>query len=354
MKKTILIFLLLLCIMIPKNVFAFNDTSRSSIVMDIDSGRILYQKNANEKRLVASITKIMTATIALEKGNLNDVFVAGDEVLKMYGTNIYLEKGEEMKLQDLLYGLLLRSGNDAAVVIANNICSNEKEFVKLMNKKALEIGMTGTTYMNSHGLDEETKNYSTAHDMALLSSYIYRTSKEYRKITKTYKYEVQSNNKSYLWYNRNKFLKQYDYATGGKNGYTPSAGKTLVTTAEKYGLRLTAVTLKDANQYETHANLYDYLFEKYKGYTIVDKNNFEIKNNFYKDNLYLKKSFKYPLMEEEKSKIKTIVELNKIKNYKNGTKVGVVNILLDNDKIGSVSVYIKKKAQKKKKFLFSS
>ena len=87
---------------------------------------------------------------------------------------------------------------DAAVVIANNICSNEKEFVKLMNKKALEIGMTGTTYMNSHGLDEETKNYSTAHDMALLSSYIYRTSKEYRKITKTYKYEVQSNNKSYL------------------------------------------------------------------------------------------------------------------------------------------------------------
>jgi serine-type D-Ala-D-Ala carboxypeptidase len=239
-------------------------------------------------------------------------------------------------------------------VIANNICSNEKEFVKLMNKKALEIGMTGTTYMNSHGLDEETKNYSTAHDMALLSSYIYRTSKEYRKITKTYKYEVQSNNKSYLWYNRNKFLKQYDYATGGKNGYTPSAGKTLVTTAEKYGLRLTAVTLKDANQYETHANLYDYLFEKYKSYTIVDKDNFEIKNNFYKDNLYLKKSFKYPLMEEEKSKIKTIVELNKIKNYKNGTKVGVVNVLLDNDKIGSVSVYIKKKAQKKKKFLFSS
>ena len=202
--------------------------------------------------------KIMTATIALEKGNLNDVFVAGDEVLKMYGTNIYLEKGEEMKLQDLLYGLLLRSVNDAAVVIANNICSNEIEFVKLMNKKALEIGMTGTTYMNSHGLDEETKNYSTAHDMAILSSYIFRTSKEYRKITKTYKYEVQSNNKSYLWYNRNKFLKQYDYATGGKNGYTPSAGKTLVTTAEKYGLRLTAVTLKDANQYETHANLYDY------------------------------------------------------------------------------------------------
>lgn len=82
--------------------------------MDIDSGRILYQKNANEKRLVASITKIMTATIALEKGNLNDVFVAGDEVFKMYGTNIYLEKGEEMKLQDLLYGLLLRSGNELA------------------------------------------------------------------------------------------------------------------------------------------------------------------------------------------------------------------------------------------------
>lgn len=352
MKKFFVVFLFVV-FLIPSGVFALSDTSRSSIVMDIDSGRILYQKNANERRLIASITKIMTATIALENGNLDEVYEAGDEVLKMYGTNIYLEHGEEMKLRDLLYGLILRSGNDAAVVIANNVCKSEKEFVKLMNRKAQELGMNKTEFNNSHGLDEETKNYSTAYDMALVSSYIYKTSKEYRKITNTYKYQVSSNNKSYLWYNRNKFLKQYKYATGGKNGYTPSAGKTLVTTAIKDGLRLTAVTLKDSDQYTTHQELYEYIFNKYKSYTIIDKDKFNIDDEFYKDELYLKKSFKYPLSEEEISKIKTVVKLNKLKKYDNGDQVGVVNINLADKEIGQVPVYIKK-AKEKRKGLFSS
>lgn len=354
MKRfNILLIIILGFILVPHKVLALNDTSRSSIVMDIDSGRVLYQKNAHEQRLIASITKIMTATIALEKGNLDDIYTAGDEVLKMYGTNIYLELGEEMKLRDLLYGLLLRSGNDAAVVIANNISKSEEDFVKLMNEKAFKLGMNNTKFSNSHGLDEETKNYSTAYDMALLSSYIYKSSSEYRKITKTYKYEVSTNNKSYLWYNRNKILTQYKYATGGKNGYTPSAGKTLVTTAKKDGLRLTAVTLKDSNQYDTHTDLYEYIFDKYKSYTIIDKDNFDIDDNYYKDELYLKKSFKYPLMESEKEKVKTIVKLNKVKHYKNNDVVGVINIYLDDEEIGSILVYVRKKETEKKGF-FSS
>lgn len=352
-KSCILLIVLFGIVFFPHKVNALNDSARSSIVMDIDSGRVLYQKNAHEQRLIASITKIMTATIALEKGDLDDIYTAGDEVLKMYGTNIYLELGEEMKLKDLLYGLLLRSGNDAAVVIANNISKSEEKFVKLMNEKAFKLGMNNTKFSNSHGLDEETKNYSTAYDMALLSSYIYKNFSEYRKITKTYKYEVSTNNKSYLWYNRNKILTQYKYATGGKNGYTPSAGKTLVTTAEKDGLRLTIVTLKDSNQYDTHIDLYEYLFDKYKSYTIVDKDNFNIDDNYYKDELYLKKSFKYPLMESEKEKVKTIVKLNKVKNYKNNDVVGVISIYLDDKEIGNVSVYVRKKKTEKKGFLSS-
>ena len=163
--KKILVFLIIF--LIPLNIYA-KDTATSSIAIDIDSGRILYEKNADEKRLIASITKIMTCIIALENGNLEKDIKAGEEILKMYGTSIYLELNEKMKLIDLLYGLMLRSGNDAAVVIAKEIAGSEEKFVEMMNKKAKELGMNNTKFSNSHGLDEETKNYSTARDMAKL------------------------------------------------------------------------------------------------------------------------------------------------------------------------------------------
>ena len=340
---------LFLFLLFPFNVLAFNDTAKSTVVMDIDSGRVLYQKNMNEKRLIASITKIMTATIALENGNLDDIYKVGEEVLSMYGTNIYLEVGEEMKLKDLLYGLILRSGNDSSVVIANNVCKNEEEFVKKMNSKAKIIGMKNTIFNNPHGLDEKTMNYSTAYDMALLSSYIYKKSSVYRKIISTYKYEVNSNNKSYLWYNRNKFLKLYKFATGGKTGYTPAAGKTLVSTSEKDGLRLTIVSLNDPNHYENHINLYENIYDKYKSYTILDKDKFSIGKELY-DDVYIKESFKYPLTEEEKDNIKTLVKIYKLSNYKNKEKVGVVDIYLNNKLIGERDIFVKTKKEKKSFF----
>ena len=328
-------------LLFPIKVNAEMDSATSSIVMDMDSGRILYSNNKDEKRLIASITKIMTAAIALEKGKLTDKYTAGEEILEMYGTSIYLEYKEKMSLKDLLYGLMLRSGNDAAVVIANNISKDEESFVKLMNKKAKKLGMTNTTFSNSHGLDEVTQNYSTAYDMALLSSYAYTTFKEYREITGTYKYSAQTKNKSYLWYNRNKLLNSYEYCTGGKNGYTPSAGRTLVTTATKDNLNLTVVTLNDGGEYQTHKNLYEYSFEKYKKYKILDKNNFGISKSFFKDELYIKKSFYYPLAEDEIDKIKTVVKITKKTRYKNNEKVGRVEIYLSDKKINTVDVYAK-------------
>lgn len=340
MKKYVIF--LFIVFLIPNSVFAKMDTSKSSIVMDIDSGRILYKNNIDEKKLIASTTKIMTAVIALEKGKLTDIYTAKDEILEMYGTSIYLEYNEKMSLNDLLYGLLLRSGNDAAVVIANNISKDEKAFVKLMNNKAKKIGMNNTTFSNSHGLDEVTKNYSTAYDMALLSKYAYKNFEAYRKITKTKKYEAQTKNKSYLWINRNKLLNSYEYCTGGKNGYTPSAGRTLVTTAEKDNLRLTVVTLDDSNEYETHKNLYEYIYSKYKKYKIIDKDNFSINKEFFKDELYLKDDFSYLLKKDELDKIKTIVKITKIRGYRNNSQVGVIDIYLENKKIGEVKIYVKK------------
>lgn len=302
------------------------------VVMDLDSGRILYENNAHEKRLIASITKIMTAVVVIENEKLDKKLTVGEEVLKSYGTNTYIEVGEKITVKDLLYGLLMRSGNDAAMTLSSNISKDGKDFVTLMNKKASEIGMQDTIYENPHGLDEETKNYSTAYDMALLSKYAY-SNKIYRTITRTKKYSTSTNVKSYTWYNRNKLLSTYKYCTGGKNGYTPSAGKTLVTTASKNNLNLTVVTLNDPNIYESHESLYEYYFSKYKKYTIINPKTFK-----YKD-YYVKDSFNYPIMEEEKTKLNTKVDESNKK----------VNIYLDNKKIGSIDLY---KQTKKKRGLF--
>ena len=266
----------------------------------------------------------------------------------MYGTNIYIEVGEKMTIKDLLYGLLLRSGNDAATTLATNVSKTEKDFVKLMNKKAKEIGMKNSIFENPHGLDEETQNYSTAYDMALLSKYAYQN-KKYRKITGTTKYETKTDNKSYLWYNRNKLLTNYKYCTGGKNGYTPSAGKTLVTTASKNNLELTIVTLNDPNEYETHKSLYEKIYDKYKNYKIVDKNNFSIDKSFYDKKIYLKDSFYYPLTNEEINNIKTVVEIKN--SNSNRPKIGKVKIYLSNKKIGELPIYTKQKEKENKSLL---
>ena len=349
MKKVLVILLLFL---IPLNVFCKEDTfdtAKSSIVMDLDSGRVLYENNADEERLIASITKIMTCIIAIEKGDLDSEVEAGDEILKMYGTSIYLELNEKMKLIDLLYGLMLRSGNDASVVIAKEVAGSVDEFVKMMNEKAKEIGMTNTTFSNPHGLDEETKNYSTARDMAKLSRYAYKN-KTYRKIIGTEEYRVKTDNKSYLWYNRMKLLGDYKYCTGGKNGYTPSAGKTLVTTHKKGDLKITVVTLYDNDEYNNHERLAEYAFNNYSNYYIVDKNDFDlvIDDNKY----YVNESFSYPLTESEKDNVKVLASID---DSLNSDKVGNINISLNNKTIKKIPLYIKEEKKKENFFtkLFS-
>lgn len=339
-KYTIIIMTFLFVFPLKIMAMQVQDTSKSSIVMDLNSGRILYQKNSNQQRLIASTTKIMTAIIAIENADINKKVVVGNEVLSMYGTNIYIEVGEKIKIIDLLYGLLLRSGNDASETLAAAVSGSEKKFVELMNAKAKEIGMSNTIFKNPHGLDEVTQNYSTAADMAILSRYASKN-KTYRKIVSTSKKTVSTGKKTYLWYNRNKLLNNYEYCTGGKNGYTPSAGKTLVTTAKKDDLNLTIVTLHDPNEYQTHQSLYEFIFSKYKAYTIVDKNNFYIDKNFYDGNIYIKKSFVYPLTVEELDKISTKVELLKKSKSSTKSKVGKIIISLDNKKIGTIPIYRK-------------
>lgn len=344
-KKILLILIITLSLTIPLPINALKNISAPTVAIDNNRGRILYENRAHEKRLIASTTKILTAIVVLENNDLNKKVTVGNEVLKMYGTSIYLQVGEKMKVEDLLYGLLLRSGNDAAVVLATATSGSEENFVKLMNKKAKEIGMNDSTFANSHGLDEETKNYSTAYDMALLSKYASKN-KTYQKIVATKKYELSTGTKTYLWYNRNKLLSNYEFCTGGKNGYTPSAGKTLVTTAKKDNLNISIVTLNDGDEYTTHQELYEYLFENYKNYKIIDKNIFNSTKSYTDENLYIKKSFSYPLTPKETDQIKTLISINN----QNKNKVGEISIYLKDDKIGSLDIY-KNKQKKKETFL---
>ena len=345
MLRKVCSFILIYIIFICTDSYAL-DTSKSSIVMDMTTGRVLYEKKSNDKRLIASTTKIMTAILAIENSDIKTKVTVGKEILNMYGTNIYLELEEEITIEDLLYGLILRSGNDAAIVLATHIGKTEENFVRMMNEKAKELGMENTIFQNPHGLDDYTENYSTAYDMALLSSYASQN-KVYQKITKTKKYKTSTQNKSYTWNNRNKLLSTYRYCTGGKNGYTPKAGRTLVTTATKDNIKLTIITLNDPNEYDTHQYLYKKMYSKYKLYKLIDKNNYQISKDIYKNNYQISNDFSYLLSEEERKNVKIDVIIDKQENTQ---IIGYLKITLNDKIIGIVDIY--ENTQKKEEMNF--
>ena len=329
MKKYVLFFLFLF--FIPISSYAY---SRSTVVMDIDSGRVLYSKNASERRLIASTTKMMTAIIVLENCNIDKEVTVGDEVLSMYGTNIYIKPGEVLKIKDLLYGLMLRSGNDAAITLAVHTLG-EDIFIQRMNDKAKKLGMNHTVFENPHGLDDDSKNYSTAYDMALLGRYAFQNP-EFRKIVSTKKYATKTSLKSYIWYNRMSLLNRYEYCIGGKNGYTPRAGKSLVSYAKKGNVTLMIVTLDNDNIYEMHRQLYETYFFKYKKYVILNPRSFDVNSNIIQGHYYLKESFEYLLSDDEIENVNTLIEFYPITKEK---KAGLVHVKLNDEEIGLVDIY---------------
>ncbi|MBR3116312.1 MAG: D-alanyl-D-alanine carboxypeptidase [Bacilli bacterium] len=306
MKK---LFLLLLIFILVPSVKAISIPSKSAILIDQESGRVLYSKNINEKGLIASTTKIMTAVLAIESGKLDDIVTVDDSVLESYGSGIYIKPGENISLRDLVYGLLLRSGNDAAIMIETYL-GGHTHFIDLMNKKAKELGMKNTTFENSSGLDESgEENYSTVYDMALLMKYACNIP-DFREIDSTKSYEVETNKNYYSWTNKNKLLFMYKYANGGKTGYTKKAKRTLVTSASKDDVNLIAVTFVDSDDFNTHKKLYEYGFSTYKKYLIINKNNLKIKGY----GAYVKNNYYYLLKEGEYKNITTKAIINKKDN----------------------------------------
>lgn len=283
----------------------------------------------------------MTCILALENKNIEDIVIVDDSINKSYGSGIYISVGEKISLLDLLYGLMLRSGNDAAIMISTYVSGSEEEFVKLMNQKAKEIGMKNTIFYNSSGLDNTTRgNLSTAYDMALLTRYAMQN-EQYRNIVKTKEYTVKTNLKTYVWHNKNKLL-QYDYITGGKTGYTKKAKRTLVSTASKNNLNLIVVTIKDSDDWNTHKSLYEEAFDTYKLYKIIDKDNFSVIGDTYYDDLYIKNDIKVILKQDETKSLISHIKLEKVNNYQNNQKVGVNYIYLGDTLIHQEDIYAKK------------
>lgn len=353
MKKVLVLILSFL--IIPLKVSAIS--ASNAVVMDLNSGRVLYNLNGDEKRLIASITKIMTSLITIMYSDLNKIVVVDEEILKAYGSSVYLEVGEEIKLKDLLYGLMLRSGNDAAIAIANTVAGSVENFVYLMNEYASTIGMKNTKFVNPHGLDSDgIGNISSAYDMALLTK-VAMQNPTFREIFGTTNYQATSNLKTYSWAGKNKLFGMYKYTTGGKTGYTDAARRTLVTTASKDNKNLVVVTLNDPNDFNDHKSLYETYFNEYESVLTLDKNNFKIDDSYYKDlSFYIKNDYYSLVTTSEKKSLKVDISIYKYDEVYNDIKIGEARVMLNDTILHKESIYAKiieqKEEPKEKKSLW--
>ncbi len=351
--KKVLGLILVFLSMKTVSVKAISTSATSAILMDMDGGRILYAEDIHNRRSVASISKVMTAIVSIENKNIEDKVTIGEEIKTAYGSGIYIKSGEEMTMKDLLYGLMLRSGNDAALAIAHHTAGSVDKFVVKMNEKAKEIGMTNSEFNNPSGLDQDKGNYSTAYDMALLMKYAYQN-ETFKKIMGTKQYTLTTNKNVYRWTNKNKLLNSYKYTTGGKTGFTEKARRTLITTASKDHLNLVVVTLNDGNDWQDHIDLFDYGFSTYQSYELLKEGNIQIYDEVYYEDydLYVKEAFKYALTEEERKQIILKFELEKARIIENDSIVGKVKIFLGDEEIGMRDIFVKEKEAEQKKSNF--
>lgn len=238
-------------------------SAAAAVLMDADSGRLLYDKNGEKRMLIASTTKLMTALVALEQGGLQqEITVTGGHMAE--GSSLYLRPGEKLTLETLLYGLLLSSGNDAALAVTECM-GGAVPFVARMNEKAAELGMENTHFANPNGLDDEA-HYSTAEDMAKLAAAA-MDDPVLRRVASTRTARIGGRTLT----NHNKLLSRVEGCVGLKTGYTRAAGRTLVSCAERDGVRLVAVTLQDGDDWNDHASLYEQGFRVLRPVKAVER-----------------------------------------------------------------------------------
>jgi D-alanyl-D-alanine carboxypeptidase (penicillin-binding protein 5/6) len=315
-------------------VFGENEpeiNARSAIVMDFDSGRVLYEKNAWIKRPMASTTKVMTAIVALENGNMDDIVTVSKKAASIHGSVIHLTAGEKLSFRELMYGLMMRSGNDAAIAIAEHVGGSVEGFVAMMNEKAKSIGALNTNFTTPHGLDE-VGHHSTAYDMALITRYALQNPIINEIVKTTY---AQVGKRSMV--NTNEMLSGYAGADGVKTGYTGKAGRCLITSATREGRRYISVVLFcDSKNLRALSSkkILDYAFANYYPHTLINSEyigSLPVYKGFEKQvPIYVEKNITLPITTEEKNNLYTKVSLPDILHAP----------IQQKEAVGTVSIYV--------------
>ena len=248
--KRLLTALTVIVALLPCRAQALHVSATSAMMMDAETGQVLYEKDADRQMRIASTTKIMTALVVLERCGLQETVTIRPEHM-VEGSSMYLVPGETVTVETLLYGLLLCSGNDAALALADHCGGSVERFVSWMNDKAGQLGMTGTSFANPNGLDDDG-HFSTARDMAVLAACA-AENPTFVRICSTISAALDGRTMT----NHNKLLRNVDGCIGMKTGYTMAAGRTLVSCAQRDGRRLVAVTLQDGNDWADHAAMFE-------------------------------------------------------------------------------------------------
>ncbi len=321
----------------------FQTSAKSMCVMEMTTNRVLRAKNEHAKRPMASTTKIMTAITAIENcENLDETFVVSKNAIGISGTSLYLREDEEMSVRDLLYGLMLVSGNDASVAIGERVCGRQEFFVDLMNNTAKKIGAKNTHFANTHGLDEKD-HYTTAYDLSLISCYALQNP-IFREIvgTKNTKIVSKSGKVRYLK-NKNKLLATFNGAVGVKTGFTDDAGRCFVGGAERDGMTLVCSVLSCGPMFEDTASLMQECFEEYKMVDITNKvfknRKISVENGKMKEvSLQPSQRYLYPLKQDEEKKLSYEFYFPEsiVAPIKKGEKGGEIKIFFDNDLLFSL------------------
>jgi len=317
LRKLLIILLLLF---VPVSV----EAASSYAVVDAETGRVLMGEAENTRHPIASLTKMWTALVAIEEGNLNDTVTISKKAVYSEGSSIYLQEGDQYKLEELLYGLMLRSGNDAATAIAEHVGGSVEGFVKLMNDKAVLYGLNGTTFANPSGLHHET-HLATAADTARMLQ-IAMKNETFRKIASTVVY----NGSRTVWHNKHKLLADNVGAIAGKTGYTKVAGRTLATYFERDEKAFAVVTINESNDWEMHKLMADTVNQLYKNYTLVDAGEYLIPNATIK----IEKPITLLLTEQERENIEHMLVARR--DYKRA----IWQVTLDDDILYSRAVSI--------------
>lgn len=324
---------------------AFNTSAKSAILIEAKTGRVLYDKNSEQKLPIASTTKIVTAITVLDNcDNLDRVVTVEKDCVGVEGTSIYLKAGERLSVRELLYGLMLRSGNDASVVLAKHTAGSVEKFCEMMNNTASKLGLKNSSFTNPHGLDSD-QHYSTALDLAKITAYALNN-EEFKKIVSTHSITIGDGGNTRFLQNKNKLLKNLDGCIGVKTGFTSKAGRCLVSAAERNGLRLVCVVLNCGPMFEESLKMLELGFDNFEMKQAVSA--YQTYDDVFVENgtvdkvsTYSRRGFCYPLSKNEIAEMRVLVDLPKsvMAPIKKDVAIGLVEVYIGKHLIFSEKIY---------------